>query len=326
MQKEAKISVIIPIYKVEDYLETCIESVLRQTYSNLEIILVDDGSPDHCGEICEKYAQKDKRIQIIHKENGGLSSARNAGLDVATGEYIAFIDSDDCVAETFIETLYQLCLKEDAEIAECDFVKFSNQIKEVHREKQVEVISSFEMQARIYSDDYVRTIVVWNKLYHQNIYANLRFPEGKIHEDEFTSYKAFDTVKKKIAITNEVLYYYRSSENSIMGKKFYMKRLDALQALEERKEYYFQKQQIDLWEKTVIKYQAAFKKYYFLVKENIENPEKYLEEIKKKQKENFLDYKKIKKLSVREKGKTIFFLLFPNIYYRLAKWKDAIKK
>ena len=119
--KEAKISVIVPIYKVENYLKRCIDSIRKQTYQNLEIILVDDGSPDMCGEMCERYAQEDSRIRVLHKENGGLSDARNVGIEAATGEYIAFVDSDDWIDDKMYEVLYDTLLKCDADIAECSY-------------------------------------------------------------------------------------------------------------------------------------------------------------------------------------------------------------
>lgn len=119
--EEGKISVIVPIYKVENYLNRCVESIRKQTYRNLEIILVDDGSPDACGEMCDRYAQEDSRIRVIHKENGGLSDARNAGIEVATGEYIAFVDSDDWIDDKMYEVLYSTLLKYNADIAECSY-------------------------------------------------------------------------------------------------------------------------------------------------------------------------------------------------------------
>ena len=120
----ALISVIIPVYKVEEYLENCIQSVIKQTVSDLEIILVDDGSPDQCPEICDLWADKDSRIKVIHKENGGLSDARNAGMKVATGEYVSFIDSDDYISLDFYETLLETIVDNDSDIVECGVVKF----------------------------------------------------------------------------------------------------------------------------------------------------------------------------------------------------------
>lgn len=324
--KNDLISVIIPIYKVEEYLRQCIESVIGQTYKNLEIILVDDGSPDNCGKICDEYAERDKRIKVIHKENGGLSSARNAGLDIATGEYISFIDSDDYVANNFIETLYTLSIENKADVVECDFVRFEEEV-ELFNDVKKEIVrySSTEMQKRIYSDLCIRTVVVWNKLYKKCIYDKLRFPVGKINEDEFTTYKAFDKTSKKIVTTNEALYYYRYNENSIMGKKFNEKRLDVLDAYEERKEYFKSRKNDLLYEITVEKYQNLLKKCYILTKESIENPNKYLKNIKNILKENNKEYQKLTKIKYEKKIRMNLFIYFTELYLGLIHIKNFIK-
>ena len=317
------ISIIVPIYNVEPFLKECIESIIKQTYQNLEIILVNDGSPDNCGTLCDEYAKNDNRIKVIHKKNGGLSSARNAGLDIATGEYIAFVDSDDCVSSDFIQRLYELCKENSAEIAECDFLKFIDRIEKNSKNPEVELFSSIEMQKRIYSKDYVRTIVVWNKLYHKKIYKNLRFPEGKINEDEFITYKALDSTDKKIAITNETLYYYRYNESSIMARKFNEKRLQVIQAYEERKEYYKNKSQKELYEKTVIEFQEKMKQLYMLTYKYIENNEMFLKDISNRMKKNLLEYKPL--VGNKQKIRMIVFTMFPKAYSYLIMLKRSLK-
>jgi len=320
------ISIIVPIYNVEDYLVDCLENIVNQTYKNLEIILVDDGSPDNCGNICDEYAKKDNRIKVIHKENGGLSSARNVGLDIATGEYISFIDSDDFVSKDFIEKLYNLCKKNGAEIAECNFLKFVDKIEKSNINPKIESYSSIEMQKRIYSNEYIRTIVVWNKLYKKCIYETLRFPIGKINEDEFTTYKAFGNTSEKIVITNEVLYYYRYNENSIMGRKFNEKRLDVLEAYEERKEYFREKDLVELYEKTVEEYQEKLKQCYILTKENIVHNKEILKNIICKARKNYGEYKKIEKASSRSRFMIGLFIKIPKLYCLLLDLKIYIIK
>ena len=315
--KNELVSIIVPIYKVERYLKDCVNSIINQTYKNLEIILIDDGSPDNCGKICDEYAKKDNRIKVIHKENGGLSSARNAGLDIATGEYISFIDSDDCVTYNFIEKLYRLCVDNDADIAECDFLKFENAEELKYNKPEMEIIEKYtsaEMQERMYFENSVRTVVVWNKLYKRHLYEKLRFPIGKINEDEFTTYKAFDKTNKKIIVSNDTLYFYRYNSNSIMGRKFNVKRLDALDAYDERKEYYKKKNAEDLYRITVEKYQKMLSEYYLLTKLYVENERIYLDNIYKKATENYKEYKKNNKDSIKEKIKNKLFILFPKMY------------
>lgn len=314
ISKNDLISIIIPIYNVEKYIHKCLDSICNQTYQNIEIILVEDGSPDNCGKICDEYAQKDKRIIVIHKENGGLSSARNAGLDIAKGEYISFIDSDDFIALDFIEKLYLLCINNNVDIAECNFLRFENDILKDKTISDIEIYTPLEMQNRIYSDFNMRTIIVWNKLYKRYIYENMRFPIGKINEDEFCTYKAFYNCKSKIAVTNEKLYFYRYSPNSIMGKNFNLKRLDILEAYEERKEFYKNNKEVELYIKTLKSYSYTLEIIYELVRINIENPEIYLHQIYNKAKENYLEIKKYKGEVYRLKLRNLIFIYCPFIY------------
>ena len=214
--KGKTISIIVPVYNVEPYLQQCISSILNQTYQNLEIILVDDGSTDRCPEICDGYAVLDKRIKVIHKKNGGLSDARNAGLAVASGEYIGFVDSDDWISSTMYEELIHAAEGFEAEIACCDFVRIENQtILETRK---------FGIKRRITGRDMIREIfcknsdnvVVWNKLYVSDLFKFVRFPYGEIHEDNAILCK---TIGKAgiVAYTGTVGYYYRFRSNSIMN-------------------------------------------------------------------------------------------------------------
>lgn len=234
-----KVSIIVPIYNVEKYLQKCIDSIFEQTYSSLEIILVNDGSTDQCAAICEKNAIIDNRILIIHKENGGLSSARNAGLDIATGKYIAFVDADDTVHPKFVEILVSLCEQYNCDIAQCDFLCISeNSIKLPLNPQQPLIFYSgkqslYEMCT---GKDDVKYSVAWNKIYKKELFSEIRYPVGKIHEDEFTTYKIFWKAQK-VVVTNQYLYYYLQREGSIIRSKYSLKRLDALIAFKERLEF-----------------------------------------------------------------------------------------
>ena len=228
------ISVIIPVYNVEKYIKRCLDSVINQTYENLEIILVDDGTPDNSGVICDEYAKKDERIKVIHKENGGLSSARNAGLDIAKGEYISFIDSDDYISDNFIERLYENLSENGAEIAQCGFKRTAKDSEEKDSvSESVKIYSGVEMLGHIHDEKGAETVVVWNKLYKAELFCDVRFPVGKIHEDEATTYKIFYKVKK-VAMFDDKNYFYFFNENSITNKAFSLKKLDYIDALEER--------------------------------------------------------------------------------------------
>lgn len=230
------ISIIIPIYNVEEYLERCIDSVVNQTYKNLEIILVDDGSPDQCGSICDTWALKDKRIKVIHKKNGGLSDARNAGLNLATGEFIAFVDSDDVVERQFVRYLIDTVCEENADIVECGVQKFCTDIEFPAETKgKVTSFSRTEALRELIFDGAIRQHV-WNKLYRKSVIADIRFPVGKLNEDEFWTYKIVGRAEKICRIENE-LYGYFQREGSIMGTRYSVRRLDALEAKAERLEY-----------------------------------------------------------------------------------------
>lgn len=309
---EDLISIIVPMYNVEKYLKACIESIINQTYSKIEIILVDDGSPDNCGKICDEYKEKDDRIKVIHKKNGGLSDARNAGIDIATGEYIAFVDSDDYIDKKYIEVLYHLCIKHNVLLSECDY-KNVEKDDEIHINQNIKenIYTGKEMCERLYSDKLIRTVVVWNKLYKKELFNKLRFPKGKINEDEFTTYKIFYNIDN-IATTEQKLYYYRYSPDSIMNKKFNKKRLDVLEALEERIEFFKTKNEKELYDLTLKKYANMLIKYYKLCKKNIDDS-KCSKLIIKKFRQNYKEIIKLEKINRKSKIKYCIFFYFPSL-------------
>lgn len=234
---EPLISVIVPIYNVEKYLSKCVDSIINQTYKNLEIILVDDGSPDNCPKICDEYAKQDSRIKVINKENGGLSDARNAGMKVATGEYVSFIDSDDYISDDFIETLYTTMKTENSDIVECDIVKFEDGTTPVIEKENCEINSfSTEKGLSLLIAENKFHQHVWNKLYKSEISLKIPFEKGKLNEDEFWTYQIFGQAEKVTQI-NKSMYFYLQRSGSIMGEGFNLRRLDALEAKAERQNY-----------------------------------------------------------------------------------------
>lgn len=212
------VSIIVPIYKVEPYLRRCLDSIVNQTYTNLEIILVDDGSPDGCPQICDEYAAKDERIVVIHKENGGLSDARNAGLDICKGEYISFVDSDDWVDERYIEILFDLLTKENADIAIGE-IKKTNTFEQSLSFKANSFITYLPTETikRMFAKTEASFIAAWGKIFRSGIFSDLRFPRSKIHEDEYVNYIWFSK-SNKVVYTDTILYYYFSRSDSITGK------------------------------------------------------------------------------------------------------------
>lgn len=233
------VSVIVPIYNVEQYLTHCIKTILQQSYKNLEIILVDDGSPDNCGKMCDGFATKDNRIKVIHKQNGGLSDARNAGIDIATGNYITFIDSDDYVMPDMIESLMNIIDKENADIAQCNFIRSENDFigEQQHESSQSEKFTVyFDDRMSAYLKDKKINTVAWGKIYKRSLFNGIKFPVGRLHEDVFTTYKLIHEAGS-VAVTDYVGYVYRINENSITTSNFFPKKLDSVYGEIERAEF-----------------------------------------------------------------------------------------
>lgn len=229
MTKEPLISIVIPMYNVAKYLPRCLASVTGQTYKNIEIILVDDGSTDGSGSIADDFAKKDKRAQVIHQKNRGLSAARNAGLKKATGEYIAFIDSDDYVEPEYVEKLYLLASKYDADVATCQFEPFS---EEKLKLKKTPVWPQSVMTGRESVVDMLanaRPAYIWISLFKRSLFIDhgITFPEGRTYEDVATRFQ-LQYFASKVAFTNEKLYHYLMRRDSITGVRFSKTRFDDL--------------------------------------------------------------------------------------------------
>lgn len=327
---EKCVSVIVPIYNVEAYLKRAVDSIIDQTYSGLEIILVDDGSPDNCGKICDDYAKKDNRIKVIHKENGGLSDARNAGLDAATGDYIAFVDSDDYIAEDFVETLLLELEKHDADVSMCSYrvtssTEFDGSIWEESGNHEVEVCDRTELLSNLYDAnhrDATYFIVAWNKLYKASLWEGIRFPKGKIHEDEATTYRIYDRASKGVYM-HRPLYGYFSAPESITRSRFYLKRLDWMDALDDRIRYFEEKGE---------EVQAAYARraradgaihYYYPLKEELPAEKQQQKRLKAYVREEVQDKNANLSFSKRA-GYWIFLLSAP--LYRILTAVDRDKK
>lgn len=228
---EPLISIIIPVYKVESYLRRCIDSIINQTYNNIEIILVDDGSPDNSPAICDEYAKIDCRIKVVHKENGGLSDARNTGIENAKGNYITFVDSDDWVQPDYIETLQNNLLsnKADISIVENTPTTGKEPVKtKLHQYPQS--LTSKKALERLFKNNEVSFTISCSKLYKKDLFNDIRFPIGKFHEDEFTTYKLF--YNSKIITWNPTsLYNYFKRNDSITASRH---PFDLLEVYEER--------------------------------------------------------------------------------------------
>ena len=222
------ISVVVPVYKVEKYLNRCVDSILNQTFTDFELILVDDGSPDNCGKICDDYAKRDNRVNVIHKQNGGLSEARNYGIEWAlknsNSEWITFIDSDDWVHPLFLELLLDAVVKNNVNLGICDYLSTkADELEEKEINNRVELFSTEDFWTQYDGN----SIVAWGKIYKKQDFSDIRYPVGKLHEDAFTTYKIFFKYKE-IAYVNEKIYYYYFNPNGIMQSSWTPKRIDEL--------------------------------------------------------------------------------------------------
>lgn len=221
-----KISIIVPVYKVEQYLHKCVGSILAQTFINFELILVDDGSPDNCGKICDEYAERDSRIKVIHKENGGLASARNAGLNIAQGDYVGFVDSDDWIESDMYELLYKMCVENNCDIASCTSKIYYNDKTVITGTHPLIIHNKNEaMKAMLEGELYDE--VVWTKLFKRSLMQNIEFPVGMTYEDTAFTYKVIHN-SEKVCCIGEPKYHYIKRDNSMMDKAVKNIKIDAV--------------------------------------------------------------------------------------------------
>lgn len=222
----ALISIIVPVYNVEEYIDKCINSILNQTFSDFELILVNDGSKDNCGDICDEFSKKDNRIKVIHKKNGGLSDARNAGIDLAKGDYIGFVDSDDYIENDMYEVLYNNILNYDADISICeDYICFQKyEIKKSERE-ELYVLNTEEAIGMAHKI----SPGVCNKLFKREIFEGIKFPKGRLNEDVFIFMDILSKAKN-IIFTTIPKYYYMQRQSSITKATFDKRKWDCVEA------------------------------------------------------------------------------------------------
>lgn len=315
--KEPLVSVVIPIFNVEKYLKKCIESVRAQIYKNIEIILIDDGSEDNSPQICDDYQQLDNRIHVIHKINGGLSDARNAGIDVCTGEYIVFVDSDDYIHPYMIKGMLAIALDEETDIVECG-------VCHVNENNHADFgIGSIPCRKKILNHDraieevldYKLGITVWNKLYKSSLFQQIRFPMGRLHEDEFVVPFVIDMCSKYALIDNRY-YAYVKRKGSIMDMPFNSNKMDILEAHQSRLEYFSKKYDG--------KYDMTIKYHFYVACVNLKILMKNQfskSEVKKIYKDLFQELIVSSSVDINKKIKILLYKLIPNIVLVVKKFK-----
>ena len=285
---DSKISIIVPVYDVEEYICRCIDSILNQTFTDFDLILVDDGSPDNCGRICDEYAAKDNRISVIHQENGGRSKARNSGIDWAVSnsnsDWIAFIDSDDWIHKQYLEILYKTAIDTNATISCCGFYRVleytaDNAVKGY----SLKIGTVEKLLKKVHSYDVFNTSIIWGKIYKKRLFSDLKFPVGRYFEDEYIAYKLLFKAKK-IAVIDEKLYYYYQNENGVMHSNLSVQKMkDQLDALEEQIKFYYKNGMKESFRYSFMVYLSFTQKYleYFNDEpyvSDLENRKSFLQE------------------------------------------------
>lgn len=315
------ISVIIPVYNVEKYLRRCLDSVIAQTYQNLEIICVDDGSIDESGRICDQYAVRDARIKVIHQENQGLSAARNKGLDAAEGEYIAFVDSDDYILEDMYKKMLDKLLNYNVDLCVCQWqYEFSDGRQVVKRKNIAPTIygrkTSLEFARFLYMGNYENGVVVaaWNKLYRRTLLDKIRF-EGRIHEDEAFSGRIM-AKNISVYVMEEQFYVYAQNGDSLTNKPFSANKFFFLDALAERRELF--KSDAFICQETELLYCNMYIEYCLRARKDgvaISHPEKYRQIFRKM----FSSLRREGKANIKFRLRMMLFSFSPSLYMFITK-------
>ncbi len=293
-----KISVIVPVYQVKAYLEKCVGSLLAQTFSDFELILVDDGATDGSGALCDKLQQSDPRVRVLHQENAGLSAARNSGLALARGEYMTLVDSDDAVTPEYLQRLYDGAISQNAEVSVCGFSYVYEDPKQAPSKKRLLPpvqaaycsMSGREAAARIVRDNDRGMIVAWGKLYHRSLMPYLRYPKGKLNEDEFTTYQVLYHAKK-VAVTAAKEYLYLQRGGSIMGGGYSERRLDKVEALRQAIAFFEQKGDEQLMRAAKKRYLLSLQIAWYRVRRNLPERRDLLQKLREEHRRFFHESK-----------------------------------
>ena len=312
---ETAISVIVPVYRVEKSLPACIDSILNQTFTDFELILVDDGSPDRCPEICDEVARRDARVRVIHQANAGLSAARNAGIEAAHGAWLSFVDSDDYIAPHFCEKLYQTAQRTNADCVMCSVQNVDESGKLIDSALMRvadEVKTGQEVLQKIGRDDVTPYLTAWNKLYRRKLFNTLRYPAGRQNEDVFVFAELFCQVQRAVCVA-EPLYFYRKRIGSIMNSVVTLRNLDEMWAYVNCFEHLQQDDEESTLKETEKRVFAKLTGVYYRVTEEDRHSNK-MKQAKKAQWNIAMRLMKQGKLSARALARTLLFQALPGVY------------
>jgi len=312
------ISVIIPVYRVENYLKRCVDSVLAQTYAHMEVILVDDGSPDTCPALCDAYAEQDRRVTVIHQANAGLSGARNTGIAKAKGSYLAFVDSDDYLAPTFLEELYKACIESGSDMSVCPWEYVKGEELSGKGTGKVQTFTGRQMQANQYLPEGAYFVVAWNKLYKRELFSEIRYPLGRIHEDEATTYRIYELVERA-AYVDSSLYGYYVTPSSIT-RSFHPRRMDWVTAVAERLDFYESKGYQELMVPALQAFADGSIDIYFGLRDYMPEAKQEQKQIRNYIRQGLRRVKPYGSFPLRTGIGYRLFLLCPGIYRKLLNW------
>lgn len=320
------VSIIVPIYNAEKYLQRCLNSVLKQTYQDYELILINDGSTDSSGIICDRYKNESDKIVVVHKQNKGSASARNIGLGLARGKYISFIDADDYVSEYFLEKMVELMEKNHVYMVQCKYLSGNRADAEFNIDAcDYKVVTNIQMLERLcQKDTYLETAVLWNKLYKRELFEGNSFVEEKGIDDEYLIHRLIYNANV-IAISDIKLYYYFFSENSQMSnlrKKPSLKQIDGMKAIEEQLEFFDKRNLYHVYNSLLYRYYSSVASNYFLVKRYFPERKKLKKELNMKRKK-YIKVLWIKEISIKDKMLLIARNIAPRLFeYIHARWKN----
>lgn len=312
---EDLITVIIPVFRVEAYLRRCVDSVLVQTYGNMEVILVDDGSDDGCPDICDAYARQDSRIRVIHQENAGLSGARNVGIEQAKGRYLSFVDSDDYLSPEFLERLYRACVETGSDMSVCRWEYVKGEPIPDRGSGKTQTFTGQQMLANLYIPDGAYFVVAWNKLYKRELFETIRYPLGRIHEDEATTYRIYHQVKQA-AYVDASLYGYFVTPSSIT-RGFNPKRVDWVKAGAERIDFLEEQGYSELMVTALQAFADGSIDIYFGLKDGLPGSEKEQRWIRDLIRRGLARVKPYGRFPLRTEIGYRMFLMCPGFYRRL---------
>lgn len=320
-----QVSVIVPVYKVEAFLDRCVNSILAQTFADFELILVDDGSPDNCGAMCDEYAKKDSRIVVIHQKNGGLSAARNAGIDWAfahsDSQWLNFIDSDDWVHPEYLERLLDAAIKHDVSVSICGYVSTAGEEPEIQVDQLIPIKWNTEA---FYVEHNVNATIACAKLYRKECFQSVRYPLGKLHEDEFTTYQILFQFPS-IAFVEAPLYFYYVNPNSITKSGQSRWKEDTYEALEQQIQYFKTNGFMDAC-------RCQIRMYMIIVDKKIRalsadpGAEEFLKRMKKRRRQRFGSYARLLEPTEDNSDGWVLTKMFPKRMKLYWRYRAVLRK